>query len=135
MKNILIVLVLSFLILSACQNTGTVEQNQDVSDSMLLSDFIIGQWNSAIQVSDIHGSYTKTYHVEFISTDKLSLQMSSPYNGINAKFDYEFINPSTILVENKRAQGGTWDISRDKENLLICIWSDSNNCMVFTRDN
>ena len=135
MKNILTLLALIFFALSSCQKSNETKHNSDNLNSILLSEFLIGQWNGTFQVTDIHGSYTKKYHIEFVNTNKLLLQMSSPYNGINDKFDYEFINASTVLVENKRAKGGKWSISRDDENLLICIWSDTDNCVVFTREN
>jgi len=95
--------------------------------------FTIGNWYGIEYVTDIHGNYTKEYYVEFIDEDELVFQMKSPYDGFKAKFDYRFIDETTILVENERAIGGKWNIKPSGENLVICIWENL-ECVTFNRN-
>ena len=124
-----------FLALLSCRNVdGTKSDGIDLPDNHKLSAFMIGTWIGNEQVTDIHGSYNKEYKIEFIDENNLIFQMRSPYDGFNDRFVYRFIKEDTLLVENERAKDGEWGVTREEEDLMICIWTDT-NCVRFKREN
>ena len=123
-----------FLVLALLSytNADNNDANGDSANNQDLSGFIIGRWTGHESVTDIHGEYEREYHIEFVDKNRLVIQMKALYGGINDEFTYEFVEKNVLLVENERAKGGEWTIKKERENLLICIWSND-NCILFTR--
>jgi hypothetical protein len=132
MKHGMRLFLIITLILSSCQNIEKSD-NSNFPDSYQLSDFMIGKWIGSEQVTDSHGTYNKAYQIEYVNPRKLVFQMSSPYGGFSEKFEYEFTAEDRILVQNDRAEGGEWVVSRDNDDLLVCIWVNT-PCIKFTRE-
>lgn len=122
------------LCISSCINYDELNVKSDSRDDIPLAEFMMGQWESKKQITDVNGSYIEDYKVEFIDEDNLAFTMKSPHDGFKDEFVYQFISESTLSVENDRAKGGKWEVRRNKENLLICIWSNE-NCLEFARTN
>ncbi|MBN1264275.1 MAG: hypothetical protein JXA25_02195 [Anaerolineales bacterium] len=101
-------------------------------NSKPLPDFILGTWYGILAVEDIHEEYDQEFFVEFVDKDSLTFQMISPYSGFEDTFFYQFTDEKTLLVENERAGGGTWQVTRMGHQLQISIWSE-NSCVLFTR--
>jgi hypothetical protein len=95
---------------------------------------MIGKWISGgVQVTDTFGNYHHEYRVEFISESRLKFCDINPSESFCADFNYRLISGKTYLVENDRAKDGHWEISREGDRLLICIW-ENGNCVLFSRD-
>ena len=97
-----------------------------------LPEFIQGQWQAEIKTQDIHGEYVEKYLIEFRRDNTLEFKVLSPYSDVNDKFKYEFLDDTTILVENDRVKGGEWKIDQDGDKILVDIWSNSTS-LEFTR--
>lgn len=121
---------LILLYLSSCMNFA--QPNAISNESIPLQEFMIGRWEAKKKVIDTSGSYLKGYTVDFHSKDKLNFAMKSPNNSFKDEFEYRFISENVLIVENDRAKGGQWEVHRNQNNLLICIWS-KDDCLEFTR--
>ena len=131
MKETLYILIIFMIFFTSCGNKNST-QEYEMKTAIPMSEFIIGKWECSFQTTDIHGSYTKEYQVEFKKSGRISYVLRSPYNSYDTNFKYKFDNADAIWVENRRYKGGQWTLHKSGENLEICFW-EKDDCNLFTR--
>jgi len=134
MKKIYLLLTL-LLCISSCNvvDTPKFQTSVNVTDEVNVStNFLLGKWASEKKVVSGDQVYVEYYQIEFIDGETLRFSKTSPVDGFDEKFNYQFVDSSSLIVENARAKNGKWKINQLDNNLLICIWSE-NNCLVFVK--
>ena len=95
---------------------------QSIPEDILLSEFIIGKWESQNVIDEEGAMSTYKYILEFVDSDtvKFSYLTSDGYFLDGDTSQYNFLETDMIFVDNKRILGGElWLLERDGQSLAV----------------
>lgn len=111
-------------------------QKKDRGENVPLSEFMLGKWKGEITVNNGTMIYVTKYQLEFVNESKFELCNEYLNNYGCGEYTYQAISDNMFEVESKRTSG-KWKISRDGNNLLVCMNTnsiDKDICIPFSRD-
>src|SRR3972149_8049743 len=130
-----LLLILMCVLFFILYNSRT--QKKDWSENIPLSEFMIGKWKGEITIDNGSMIYLAKFQLKFKNKNKLEYCSEYLDNYSCSKHTYHLVRDNIFELENDRGNQ-EWKISRDGDNLLICMSTnpiDKDNCnIIFTRD-
>ena len=123
-----VILFLGILLVGCSDNN-----NEQTADDISLSEFIIGKWRAENDNQNIYGEYHEEYFIKFINKRRLLFCNKKPIEPFCIFCTYKQIDKNVVFVTNPRMVGGEWFLTKNENELNICLWEE-NNCLQFTRD-
>lgn len=127
--GLLTVFIFMFVLFSGCLKSHSILTDTNNS----LEEFIKGKWQVNREDWDINGKYQEKRFIKFMNSNTVKYCLHNPTNQFCENFPYTFTSDDKIFIENPRINGGYWKIMRNKENLTICFWGET-DCVEFSRD-
>jgi hypothetical protein len=105
------------------------------SENTPLSEFMIGKWKGETTIDDGSKIYLAKFQVNFINQNRLEYCSEYPGDYSCSRYTYKLIGDNIFDLESDRSFK-RWKISRDGDQLLVCMSTDPMKyCVDFTRDN
>jgi hypothetical protein len=130
MKNLLYLLIIASLCLSAYVVFDQVRPDIPSDENMPLSKFIIGKWeNKEFARSTVPGMVTE---IRFVDETKLVYHVIIPDDAYDEESTYQFVSEKRIREQRRRdATVRQWELRRIVERLEVCYEGDG--CITYSR--
>jgi len=112
-------LVLSVVVLTACNGWMSQQEPSVPQSEIPLTDFVIGGWKGEDRVAKDKAVFSEVFGIEFVDAHKMIFNAKSVDGEFyNEEYDYEFVSKDDIVIRSKRVNT-EWRIYRSKDDLEI----------------